>query len=265
MLPERGLARSRTRAAELIRAGAVLVNGVVVTKLSLPVQASDVVEVAGAGSDVSRAAGKLRAALDGAGIDVNGVVALDAGASTGGFTQVLLERGAAHVVAVDVGHDQLVPELGADSRVSSVEGFNVKALNAARYREIAPGIELPTVLVADLSFISLRHVLDAFNATLTAGQDSESVRMVLLIKPQFEVGKGNVSRGIVLDQDKALGAVRAVLLHAAELGWWPTLLIVSPVRGTHGNREYLTVLGRNAHPDQTQWESTIDEMILGVR
>ncbi|MGO3886088.1 MAG: TlyA family RNA methyltransferase [Mycetocola sp.] len=261
-ITERGLARSRTRAAELIKAGNVDVNGRVTRKSSEPVAESDVITVAGAGADVSRAAGKLRAVLDAVEVPIAGAVVLDAGASTGGFTQVALERGARTVVAVDVGHGQLVSTIADDPRVISVEGFNVKDLSPESYRSVAGETPLPTVLVADLSFISLTHVIEACARTMSPTGDS---RIVLLIKPQFEVGKGNVSRGIATDPEQVHAAIGRVLSCARENGWGPVALVPSPVVGTHGNQEYLTVLTRMTGQDQSQWTTTIDELMTGVR
>ncbi|MGO2660823.1 TlyA family RNA methyltransferase [Mycetocola reblochoni] len=277
----RGLARSRARATELIRSGGVEVNGSVAVKPSLPVGPDDEVRVTGDDGDVSRAAGKLRAALDAAALPVDGRVVVDAGASTGGFTQVLLERGAAAVVAIDVGHDQLAPSIAADPRVVVVEGFNVKELSPSSYGRIAAGLDRPSLIVADLSFISLTHVLGAFDRTIADEPAARASRgdgratephgavhtpaMVLLIKPQFEVGKGNLSNGIVLDRRRAEDAVRSVLTTAADRGWLPQLLILSPVVGTHGNQEYLTVLRRAETSDPEEWATTVDEKIMGAR
>ena len=164
-LVDRGLARSRTAAARAIAAGDVRVDGAVVTRPSVKVADDAVLEVGGV-QPVSRAAHKLEAALDAFGLDPSGRLALDLGASTGGFTALLLERGAARVVALDVGHDQLAPEVREDPRVVVVEGENARDLTPARLAELAGTEQQPSLVVADLSFISLAHVLPPIAAVL---------------------------------------------------------------------------------------------------
>lgn len=254
-LAARGLARSRTHAASLIAEGVVSVDGMPVVKASAKVDDDSQIEVAGADHYVSRAAHKLVAALDAFGIDVDGRVALDMGASTGGFTQVLRERGADLVIAVDVGHDQLSSSISADMGVVVVEGFNVRHMTPLALTE-ASGVEnAPDLVTGDLSFISLGHVLPAVKATASPGAD-----IVLLVKPQFEVGRTAVRGGLVTDAALRADAVSAVLWTAWDLGLGTLGVIASPIAGTHGNREYLVhfAAGRGSNP--TEWLSTVNHL-----
>jgi 23S rRNA (cytidine1920-2'-O)/16S rRNA (cytidine1409-2'-O)-methyltransferase len=240
-LVERGLARSRTHAARLIVEGLVTVGGAPAGKPALRVADDALLEVAPTDSYVSRAAHKLVGALDGFALTVAGRLALDAGASTGGFTQVLLERGAERVIAVDVGHGQLVPELARDPRVSAHEGVNVRDLDAARLAELTGSDRKPDLVVADLSFISLTHVLPALRSVAT--QDAD---FVVLVKPQFEVGRSGVKEGIVRDAGLRADAIRDVLWAAWDAGLGTAGLLASPIAGTSGNREYLAHLSATA-------------------
>lgn len=234
-LVARGLVRSRGRAQELIRAGLVLADGTTVAKPSQQLADEAVVAVRGDSARwVSRAAGKLAGALDDFGLDVAGAVALDAGACTGGFTQVLLERGAARVFAVDVGHGQLAPTIAADARVVAIEGLNLRDL-----RQDSLG-EPCDLLVADLSFISLTLVLPALTAAL-----SERASAVLLVKPQFEAGRAALDAGGVVRDDRVRAdAVVAVAECAHALGWLVRGAAASRVVGGAGNREHLLHLER---------------------
>jgi 23S rRNA (cytidine1920-2'-O)/16S rRNA (cytidine1409-2'-O)-methyltransferase len=190
-LVRRGLVRSRAQARELVARGAVLVDGATSTKPSTPVSPASTIALAEEPDRwVGRAAYKLLEALrlfEAAGLTVSGKRCLDVGASTGGFTQVLLEAGAAHVTALDVGHDQLVREVAENDRVDERSGVNI--------RDVRPG-DLGDdfdVVVADLSFISLRLVLDVVVSVMTPNADA-----VLLVKPQFEVGRDRLARtGVV--------------------------------------------------------------------
>lgn len=253
-LAARGLARSRTHAARLIADGLVTVNGSGVVKASAAVTESDDITVAGTDHYVSRAAHKLIAALDGFHIDPSGRVALDMGASTGGFTQVLLERGAREVLAVDVGHDQLAAEIAADARVHSAEGFNVRYMTPESLAE-ACGVSVPPQLVVgDLSFISLGHVLPAVRAIADPEAD-----IVLLVKPQFEVGRTGVKGGLVTDAAARSDAVATVLWQAWDLGLGTAGVAPSPILGTHGNAEYLVHLRANAS-NPTEYIEQVDTM-----
>ncbi|MFK4791051.1 TlyA family RNA methyltransferase [Microbacterium sp. ZW T5_56] len=238
-LTTRGLARSRSHAARLIADGLVTVDGITIVKSAAAVADDAVLAVAGADHYVSRAAHKLIAALDGFGIDPRGRVALDMGASTGGFTQVLRERGAEPVLAVDVGHDQLAAEIAADAGVRSVEGFNVRHMTAENLAG-ATGVTVPPqVVTGDLSFISLEHVIPA--AAAVAASDAD---VVLLVKPQFEVGRTAVKGGLVTSPGLRAEAISSVLWSAWDAGLGTLGILPSPILGTHGNAEFLIHLRR---------------------
>ncbi|TXK40427.1 TlyA family RNA methyltransferase [Nonomuraea sp. C10] len=237
-LVRRGLARSREQAVQLIEAGRVTVGGRRAAKPATQVDTAAAVVVAESqdGPDyVSRGAHKLIGALDTFGsLTVEGRRCLDAGASTGGFTDVLLRRGAAHVLAVDVGYGQLAWSLRTDERVTVMERVNV--------RDLTPDLvgEPPTLVVGDLSFISLRLVLPALAAVAAPEAD-----FVMLVKPQFEVGKDLVGAGgVVRDPELRAGAVRAAAAEAARLGLAVRGVTYSPLPGPSGNVEYLLWLGK---------------------
>ena len=254
-LASRGLARSRTHAATLIAEGLVSVDGRPVVKASTPVDESSSIEVAGSDHYVSRAAHKLIAGLDAFGIEVAGRVALDMGASTGGFTQVLRERGAEPVIAVDVGHGQLAASVADDPGVVAVEGFNVRYMTADSLAEASDVTASPSVVTGDLSFISLTHVLPAAVAVAAADAD-----LVLLIKPQFEVGRTAVKGGLVTNPALRADAVAGVLWSAWDVGLGTCGVVSSPIVGTHGNSEYIAHLapGRGSNP--TEWLSTVNRL-----
>lgn len=236
-LVRRGLARSRRHAAELVASGRVRVAGRAVTKASSAVaDGADVTVVPGADPEhefASRAGLKLAGALDAlarvpGGPRVEGAACADLGASTGGFTDVLLRRGAAHVVAVDVGHDQLLPALRADDRVTVVEGLNVRDLTPA---DLAV---TPELVVADLSFISLTMVLPAVAGVLGPGAQA-----LVMVKPQFEVGRERLgSGGVVRDPALHAEAVRDVAYAAERAGLRTRAVVPSPLPGPSGNREF---------------------------
>jgi 23S rRNA (cytidine1920-2'-O)/16S rRNA (cytidine1409-2'-O)-methyltransferase len=243
-LVRRGLARSREQAAELISAGRVAVGGQTAAKAATQVTKDAAVVVAPppaqAGPEyVSRGGHKLAGALAAfPALPVAGRRCLDAGASTGGFTDVLLRAGAAHVVAVDVGYGQLAWSLRTDPRVTVVDRVNVRALEPA---QVAPA---PSLVVGDLSFISLTLVLPALVACCAAGAD-----LVLMVKPQFEVGKDRVGAGGVVRDATARGdAVRAVAASAAGLGLGACGVTASPLPGPAGNVEYFLWLRRGCPP-----------------
>jgi 23S rRNA (cytidine1920-2'-O)/16S rRNA (cytidine1409-2'-O)-methyltransferase len=229
-LVRRGMAESRTAAARLIGDGLVRVGGLPATTSARRVEAATPITVVTGGPQfVSRGGVKLAGALDAFGVDVAGRVALDAGASTGGFTDCLLQRGAARVHAVDVGRGQLAWSLRQDSRVVVYERTNV--------RNLGPGDlgEPVDVVVADLSFISLRTVAPALIACATDTAD-----FVLLVKPQFEAGPARVGRGgIVRDPDVHAAVLREVADGLATDGLFVTALVASPIHGADGNREFL--------------------------
>ncbi|MDN4614539.1 TlyA family RNA methyltransferase [Leifsonia sp. F6_8S_P_1B] len=253
-LAARGLARSRSHAATVIAEGLVTVDGRPELRASAKVRPEQVVEVAGADHYVSRGAHKLIAALDAFDVPVEGRVAFDAGASTGGFSQVLLERGAALVVAVDVGHGQLAPLLAGEERLHSFEGVNVRSLTAAGYAELTGGAPAPALVVADLSFISLTQVIPALVAVSAPGAD-----LVVLIKPQFEVGRQGVREGIVREAGLRLDAVTDVLWAAHDAGLGTAGVIPSPIAGGHGNREYLAHLRAGA-PDPSALRDEVERI-----
>lgn len=229
-LVRRGLARSRQQAAELIGAGKVRIDGLPALKPATAVAVTAALTIADDGERawVSRGAHKLIGALDTFEIPVEGRRCLDAGASTGGFTEVLLDRGAAAVVAADVGYGQLAWSLRSDPRVVVIERTNVRELSP---EAIGGPVDL---VVADLSFISLATVLPAL-----VGCASPDADIVPMVKPQFEVGKGQVGAGGVV-QDPLLRAdsVLAVSRRAAELGWHTVDVTASPLPGPSGNVEY---------------------------
>ncbi|MFC5859244.1 TlyA family RNA methyltransferase [Agromyces flavus] len=258
-LAARGLARSRTHAASLIVDGRVTVDGRPVVKPAHRVTDAAVIDVAGADHYVSRAAHKLIAALDAFGVDPAGRVVLDAGASTGGFTQVLLERGARMVLAVDVGHGQLAPQLAGAPGLVLVEGCNVRHLDAAGLARLSGIDEQPTLVTADLSFISLTTVLPALMATATS--DAE---LVLLVKPQFEVGRSGTREGVVRDPAARADAVMNVLWAGHDLGLRVAGVLSSPIAGTHGNREALVLLSPNRGADPSEWSGRVREATGGV-
>lgn len=228
----RGLLPSRARARDAILRGTVTVNGVAAAKPNQQVTSTDeiVLDDPAAGY-VSRAALKLIAGLDAGAIDPAGRICLDLGASTGGFTQVLLERGAARVYAVDVGHDQLHESLRQDPRVVSLEGVNGRDLTAAQVPEPL------SLIVSDVSFVSILKVIDPVLAL--AAPEAEAV---LLIKPQFEVGRQHIGKGgIVSDEQAITAATDRVIAHMAAAGWTHRFSVASPIAGGDGNRE--TVAG----------------------
>ena len=233
LLVERGLAATRERARALILAGQVRVNGQPAGKAGVPVDpAADVTLDEPDHPYVSRGGIKLAYALDQFRISPAGVQALDIGASTGGFTDVLLQRGAARVVAVDVGHGQLDWKLRKDPRVHVLERVNARMLTAEQLPPEARRFQLVTM---DVSFISLRQVLPVVPPLLAQGGD-----VVALVKPQFEAGRGEVGKGgIVRDPLVHDRVVREVSSAALALGLSPVAVIDSPITGMEGNREFL--------------------------
>lgn len=238
LLVRRGLAASRERARSMIAGGVVFVDGVVMMRPArrLAVDA-DVTVSAPDMAWVSRAALKLIGGLDAfPQIDPSGLHCVDIGASTGGFTEVLLSRGAAHVVAVDVGHGQIHPRLAGDARVQSREGVNARSLTADDF--ITP----PDLIVCDASFISLTKVLPAVMRVAAPGAG-----LLALIKPQFEVGRAAIGKGgVVRDAQAVRDAVVVVESWLdADMGWQMIGTTPSPIDGQDGNREFL-LAGRKA-------------------
>jgi 23S rRNA (cytidine1920-2'-O)/16S rRNA (cytidine1409-2'-O)-methyltransferase len=242
-LVRRGLARSREHAVSLIAEGRVAVSGRAATKPATGVEPDTPVVVRtdpDRPSWVSRGAHKLIGALDALRVPVEGRRALDAGASTGGFTEVLLRRGAAEVVAVDVGYGELAWSLRTDDRVRVLERTNVRTLTP---ETIDGQVDL---VVADLSFISLRLVLPALVSC--AG---ESADLLLMVKPQFEVGRERLGAGgVVREPEHRVQAVLDVARSAAGLGWGTAGVVASPLPGPAGNVEFFVWLRRDAGPPQ---------------
>lgn len=257
-LAARGLARSRTHAATLIAGGLVSVDGRPVVKASTSVTDETRIAVDGGDHYVSRGAHKLIAALDGFGVPVEGRLALDMGASTGGFTQVLLERRARRVLAVDVGHDQLAPQLAADPAVTSVEGFNVRHMTAHALADATGEATRPDLIVGDLSFISLALVLPAVAETAAPHAD-----ILLLVKPQFEVGRTAVRGGLVTNPTSRIDAIERMLWSAHDSGLGTLGILPSPLLGTHGNAEYLAHLAPGRGTDPSEWSEQIAHVAGG--
>jgi hemolysin TlyA family protein len=232
LLLSRGLFPSRSRARDAIARGTVKVNGQVVDKPGQTVRDDAAIEIDDPAQDyVSRAALKLASALDHFGLDPAGRTCLDVGASTGGFTQVLLQRGASHVTAIDVGHGQIHPALAADPRVTNIEGLNARSLSAG---DLA-GRKVDFI-VSDVSFISLKLALPpALNLA------EPGAICVLLVKPQFEAGREAIGKGGLLKQPEDGPAVAASLGRwlTDEMGWRSLGLIPSPISGGDGNQEFL--------------------------
>lgn len=242
-LVRRGLARSRAEAHTLVAAGQVAVSGRPAAKPSLPVFSDDLVEVSGARCPyVSRAGLKLEAALETFAISVMGCTALDVGASTGGFSDCLLQRGAVRVDAIDVGHGQLAPSLASEARLCYREGINARHLSPADF----PGPF--DIIVADLSFISLTLILQVLPPLLKPDGD-----LVCLVKPQFEVGvHGLGKRGVVRDPQAQRNALNRVREATRAAGFQERGYRDSPLLGGDGNREFLLWLTRpegEAAPD----------------
>lgn len=256
LLVERGLVKSRERAKALIMAGRVLVDGKVVDKAGTLIPEGAVVELKGEDIPyVSRGGLKLKTAIDEFGLDVGGFTCLDVGASTGGFTDCLLQHGAKKVYAVDVGKGQLDWKLRNDDRVISIEGFNARYLSE---KEIPEKVDL---IVIDVSFISLEKILPAVKQFLKPG-----ARIVALIKPQFELTKRDVDRGrgVIKDPHLHRKAVEKVLNFARQVGLYPEKLTVSRPRRPKGNKEFLVLLSQNPEDDKVT-DTIIEEVIsMGV-
>ncbi|MFJ6322723.1 MULTISPECIES: TlyA family RNA methyltransferase [unclassified Rhizobium] len=222
---------SRSRARDAIQRGTVTVDGKVVTKPGALFTEEAKIGIDDPAQDyVSRAALKLVAALDHFGIDPQGQSCLDVGASTGGFTEVLLQRGAAHVTSIDVGHGQMHPRIAADPRVTNIEGLNARNLTA---EDIGRPISF---VVSDVSFISLKLALAPALALAEPG-----TRAALLVKPQFEAGRDAIGKGGLLKDPSSAPSVAAELERwfVQDMGWQSLGLIDSPIAGGDGNHEFL--------------------------
>lgn len=229
-LCENGYATSRTEAKKLILSGAVTVSGKVALKPALEVSNDAVVTVdRSLQKYVSRGGIKLEAALVGFKVDPAGRLALDVGASSGGFTDCLLQNGAKHVIAVDSGTMQLVSSLREDKRVTSIENFN------ARYMKPSDLEYAPSLAVMDVSFISATYIMKPIYDCLSNEAD-----FICLIKPQFEVGRANIGKGGIVKSEKArIDAVNKVINYALEVGFEYVAYVISPIEGGDGNTEYL--------------------------
>lgn len=241
-LVERGLAPSRARAQEMIRNGNVLVGGAVARKPSVSVLPTEQLSLDGDVLDyVSRAALKLVGGLDAFGVDPSGATALDLGSSTGGFTEVLLRRGAARVYAVDVGRDQLHESLRQDPRVISLEGTHARDLTP----ELVP--ESLELVVCDVSFISIRKALPpALKLARIGGH------LVTLVKPQFELGPeaiGKNGRVLTPEPEQRAYIEREIIPFLDELGWTPHGFIDSPILGGDGTKEFLLYAEKKTAPE----------------
>lgn len=246
----RSLARSRSHAANLIEQRRVLVNGKPALKAAQKISETDLISLTEGPDYVSRAGHKLSKALDDFQLEISGEC-LDLGSSTGGFTQVLLERGASLVVAVDVGTDQLSSELKTDPRVVSLEGTNLRELTLEKLQQLV-GHKSYRFAVADLSFISLTLVLGNIRNIAPDAQ------LILLIKPQFEVGKHSLSAsGVVKDWTERQRAIWQVVDEAAGLGYEIRGLVRSSIIGTHGNTEYLLWISPKGEDNRQQWSERI--------
>jgi 23S rRNA (cytidine1920-2'-O)/16S rRNA (cytidine1409-2'-O)-methyltransferase len=231
-LVAQGLAPSREAAARMILAGEVRVNGAMIDKPGKAVSAEAAIDIVSHGSRfVSRGGDKLAAALDACGIDPRGLVCLDVGCSTGGFTDCLLQHGATRIYAVDVGYGQFDWRLRQDPRVVLIERTNI------RYIERSAVPESIALTVIDVSFISLTNVLPSILPFL-----APNARVITLVKPQFEVGKGQVGRGgIVRDETQRQDVLQRIVRHADELGLRVLKTLDCPVKGKKGNHEMLAI------------------------
>jgi 23S rRNA (cytidine1920-2'-O)/16S rRNA (cytidine1409-2'-O)-methyltransferase len=229
-LVEKGLVESRNKAAQLIKSGKVLVAGEVLTKPSKIVDPAVSLEITEPLRFVGRAGLKLEKALEEFNLSPKGMTVLDVGSSTGGFTDCLLQHGAKKVFAVDVGHKQLHESLRRDKRVVSLEGTDIRSL------KLLPGSKLVDLITVDVSFISLTKVIPEFGRFLEEGG-----KVIILIKPQFEVGPEFSKGGVVKDKHhkKAIGKVKEV---ATRLGFQWKGQIESPIEGAAGNKEFLALL-----------------------
>jgi len=248
-LVERGLAESREKAQALIMAGVVYIREEKVTKPSEPVKPEDELIVRGAAHPyVSRGGLKLEKALKVFECDPTGVTAMDLGASTGGFTDVLLRNGAAHVYSIDVGFGQLAWSIRNDERVTVMERTNARAITTDMFEM------RPTLAVMDVSFISIKLILPA--ATQVLGENG---RFITLIKPQFEAGRERVGKkGVVSDPKTHEDVIRSIVQFVPTLGWHTRALDFSPITGPEGNIEFLADLWPG------EGEVPSDEMIAKV-
>lgn len=235
VLVARGIASSRKKAKEMIDAGAVTVNGKTVTKASADISDSDVTESSVRQLYVGRGAFKLEKAAEIFGLDFDGKTCLDIGASTGGFTDFMLKNGAKKVFAIDVGIGQLADILRSDERVFSMEKTDIRSVTV---EDLGKCVDF---ICADVSFISLKMILPKIYELLVNGEAA-----VVLIKPQFEAGKGNIGKhGIVRDKKIHVNVLADIESFAASLGFVPEGFCASPIKGGSGNIEYLMKIRKN--------------------
>ena len=252
-LVTQGFVETRTKAQRRITAGDVTLNGEVVTKVSTPVPDGAEVLIRDAVEYVGRGAVKLEAALSQWGISVEGLRVLDIGASTGGFTQVLLNNTAAHVIALDVGHNQIHHSVRTDPRVTVWEGVNARNLSPEWWSEHQGG-HIDYVVV-DVSFISLAQIIPPVVDTVGL------TPWVCLVKPQFEVGRTRIHEGLSTNLDDHALALHQVIEVAQGVGLHPVGVMASPITGEAGNREYLCWFDPTPSRNQTQWTHVIRELV----
>jgi len=237
---KRGLVGTRSEATRLIDERVVSISGAIAEKASRLVSPDEPIEILKVRKYVSRGGEKMEGALDAFGIAVSSRSVIDVGSSTGGFTDCVLQRGAARVFAVDVGRNQLHERIAADERVKWREGVNVRDLGPA---------DLPftcSLLVADLSFISLTVVMGALDRLVSPEDGFPDAERILLVKPQFEAGHQEASkgRGVITDTSLHMESVEKVVASALDLGWHQHGLVESPIKGQDGNTEFLLHLAR---------------------
>lgn len=251
-LHARGMAASREKARALIEAGLASVNGEIIQKPAQKIRADDVLAVLGDKHPyVGRGGLKLEKALKSFSVNPEGLVCMDIGASTGGFTDVLLQNGASRVYAIDVGYGQLDPMLAGDPRVVSMEHTNARTLRRAMFPEV------PTLAVMDVSFISIRLILPA-----AAGVLGEAGRVISLVKPQFEAGREKIGkRGIVSKPAVHAEVLKAIVDFAPTLGWRVRALDFSPIAGGSGNLEFLADFVPEARCDAAVTRQDIDALV----
>jgi 23S rRNA (cytidine1920-2'-O)/16S rRNA (cytidine1409-2'-O)-methyltransferase len=243
-LVERGLVVSRSMAKRLIESGAVQVDGQSLKKSSDWINTNNELTVSQSVETqfASRSGAKLAGALSLLKVSVKDRTCLDLGQSTGGFTDCLLQHGAKHVVGIDVGHDQLVAQLRNNASVTAIEGCNIRHLDLQTDSITKVFIDQISLIVVDLSFISLELIFPVINQWFcgpTAPKSSTPIEIISLVKPQFEVGKGNVSRQGIVTQPKLLQSVEnKILQQASSLGWTVESYFDSPLLGGDGNREF---------------------------
>jgi 23S rRNA (cytidine1920-2'-O)/16S rRNA (cytidine1409-2'-O)-methyltransferase len=252
LLVKRGLVETREKAKTTLMAGLVLVNGHKIDKAGTMVKEDAELRVLGdALPYVSRGGLKLEKAMESFGISMEGKVAADIGASTGGFTDCALQRGAAKVFAIDVGYGQLAWKLRSDSRVVNMERTNIRYV---RPEDIGELLDFASI---DVAFISLTKVLEPAKALL-----KDTGEVVALIKPQFEAGRGNVGKkGVVRDPAVHRSVIREVLAYSREIGFFPEGLTFSPIKGPEGNIEYLAHLVQSGEAADTVIEERIDAVV----